>query len=73
MQMSDTEGSDYYYFGRVKPFEWRETKQENNAGELLDIVNIKFELEHTVPDDLYEYFGGPEVSDAPSVEALRTA
>lgn len=73
IKKSDNEGSDFYYLGRVKPFEWRETKQENNAGELLDIVNIKFELEHTVPDDLYEYFGGPEVSDAPSVEALRTA
>jgi len=63
IKKSDGEGSDFYYFGRVTPISWRQTKQSSDDGRMLDIVNIKFELEHTVPDDLYEYFGGPGVSD----------
>ena len=62
IKKSDNEGSDFYYLGRVKPFASKQMKQENDDGELLDIVNIKFELEHTVPDDLYEYFGGPDLA-----------
>lgn len=62
IKKSDTEGGDFYYFGRVKPIDWIPTKQKGDNGELLDIVNIKFELEHTVPDDLYEYFGGPDLA-----------
>ena len=62
VKKSDNEGSDFYYLGRVKPFSSKQMKQEGDNGELLDIVNIKFELENTVPDDLYEYFGGPDLA-----------
>lgn len=62
VKKSDNEGNDFYYLGRVTPFSSKQMKQEGDNGELLDIVNIKFELENTVPDDLYEYFGGPDLA-----------
>ena len=59
IKKSDSEGSDFYYFGRVKPIQWRQTIQSDDDGRQLPIVNFKLELEHPAQDDLYEYFGGP--------------
>ncbi len=59
IKKSDSEGSDFYYFGRVRPIEWRQTTQKDDHGNPLPIVNFKLELEHPAQDDLYDYFDGP--------------
>jgi superfamily II DNA or RNA helicase len=59
VKKSDSEGSDFYYFGRVRPIDWRQTVQRDDHGNELPIVNFKLELEHPAQDDLYEYFDGP--------------
>ena len=68
IKKSDSEGADFYYFGRVRPVEWRQTTQMDDHGNPLPIVNFKLELEHPAQDDLYDYFDGPtEVGVAASV------
>jgi hypothetical protein len=68
IKKSDSEGADFYYFGRVRPIEWRQTTQMDDHGNPLPIVNFKLELEHPAQDDLYDYFDGPnEVEVAASV------
>ena len=59
IKKSDSEGSDFYYFGRVHPVSWQETTQTDDNGRQLSIVNFKLELDHLAQDDLYEYFNGP--------------
>ena len=67
IKKSDSEGSDFYYFGRVKPVAWRQTIQLDDQGNQLPIVNFKLELEHPAQDDLYEYFDGPTSIEVGSV------
>ena len=68
IKKSDSEGADFYYFGRVRPIAWQETTQSDDNGKALSIVNFKLELEHPAQDDLYEYFDGPtEINEATSV------
>ena len=59
IKKSDSEGADFYYFGRVRPVDWRQTTQMDDHGNPLPIVNFKLELEHPAQDDLYDYFDGP--------------
>lgn len=56
IKKSDGEGSDFYYMGKVKPKSWSQTTIKNNKGKELPIMNFIFELEHSVREDIYEYF-----------------
>lgn len=56
IKKSDGEGTDFYYMGKAVPFEWGETVIENDAGKKLPIMNFKLRLEHSVRNDIYEYF-----------------
>lgn len=51
----DNEGSDFYYLGKANPVACRQCTIKNNAGKELPIVNFTLELEHSVPDDLFDY------------------
>ena len=56
IKKSDGEGSDFYYMGRVTPVSWRETTILNDEGKKLPIMNFQMKLEHSVRNDIYEYF-----------------
>jgi hypothetical protein len=56
IKKSDGEGTDFYYMGKVMPIDWRETLIENDKGQKLPIMNFKMKLEHSVRNDIYEYF-----------------
>ena len=56
IKKSDGEGTDFYYMGKVTPVSWRQTTIQNNKGKILPIVNFIFKLEHSVREDIYEYF-----------------
>ena len=56
IKKSDDEGKDFYYIGRVEPFDQIETTIKNDKGEELPIVNFKFKINTEVKDELYSYF-----------------
>ena len=56
IKKSDDEGKDFYYIGRVTPFDAIETTIKNNKGKELPIVNFKLKIEKEVKDELYSYF-----------------
>lgn len=58
VKKSDSEGSDFYYFGRVRPTDPVQTTQLDDKGNPLPIVNFKLELDNPARDDIYEYFVG---------------
>ena len=55
IKKSDGEGSDFYYMGKVTPFDWQETTILNDKGKHLPIMNFQMKLEHSVRSDIYEY------------------
>jgi hypothetical protein len=56
IKKSDGEGTDFYYMGCVTPVAWEENVIVNDKGVRLPIMNFKMKLEHSVRNDIYEYF-----------------
>lgn len=58
VKKSDGEGSDFYYMGLAEPIYWEQTEISNDNGKKLPIMNfhLQLELEHSVRDDIYDYF-----------------
>lgn len=56
VKKSDGEGTDFYYLGKAIPIDWKETVIENDKGKKLPIMNFWLKLEHSVRNDIYEYF-----------------
>jgi len=56
IKKSDDEGRDFYYMGTVKPNHWEEATITNNKGKELPIVHFYFDMDHSVRNDIYEYF-----------------
>ncbi|MDY5181268.1 DUF3427 domain-containing protein [Butyribacter sp.] len=58
IKKSDGEGTGFYYMGKVSPIDYMQTEIENDNGQKLPIMNFKMKLEHSVREDIYEYFVG---------------
>lgn len=58
IKKSDGEGTDFYYMGKVSPIDYMQTEIDNDNGQKLPIMNFKMKLEHSVREDIYEYFVG---------------
>ena len=56
LKKSDGEGSDFYYMGTVTPNHWEQSTQKNDDGKDLPIVHFYFDMNHSVRNDVYEYF-----------------
>ena len=56
VKKSDGEGTDFYYMGKVRPIEWTQTTIKDDKGKILPIMNFQMQLEHSVRNDIYEYF-----------------
>lgn len=56
IKKSDGEGNDFYYMGKVKPISWSQETIKNEKGKDIPIVNFKFEMEHEVRTDIFDYF-----------------
>lgn len=50
----DNEGSDFYYLGDMKYDSFEDTKMNSAEGK-VDVVNIQFNMETPVPQNLYNY------------------
>ena len=57
IKKSDSEGSDHYYLGCVRPHigQITEEKQRNDAGKELPILRVPFTLEHPVARETFRY------------------
>lgn len=56
VKKSDGEGTDFYYMGRVHPIAWEQKEIYNDKGIALPIMNFRLKLEHSVREDIYQYF-----------------
>ena len=56
IKKSDGEGTDFYYMGKCYPIAWKQTTIRDDKGKELPIMNFTLKLEHSVREDLYEYF-----------------
>lgn len=54
VKKSDDEGSDFYYLGDMKYDSFEDTKMNSTEGK-VDVVNIQFNMETPVPQNLYNY------------------
>jgi hypothetical protein len=52
----DAEGTDFYYLGRAKSQDARQTKMASGSGSRLDVVSMTLGLESPIESSLYEYF-----------------
>lgn len=57
IQRSDGDSNDFYYMGPVKPIVERttQTTMMDDMGRCLPVVNIIFQLQSKVPDDVFSY------------------
>ena len=55
IKKSDDEGLDFYYIGKLSPLSYEQLFREID-GRLNPIVNFKFKIDHTVDENLYNYF-----------------
>lgn len=56
VKKSDGEGTDFYYMGPVTPINWKQTVIKNDLGKQLPIMNFQLKLQHSVREDIYDYF-----------------
>ena len=55
IKKSDDEGLDFYYIGKLSPLSHKQLFREID-GKQNPIVNFKFKIDHTVDENLYNYF-----------------
>ena len=55
IKKSDDEGLDFYYIGKLSPLSHQQLFREID-GKQNPIVNFKFKIDHTVDENLYNYF-----------------
>jgi superfamily II DNA or RNA helicase/HKD family nuclease len=52
----DAEGTDFYYLGKAKSQDARQTEMSGENGSKLDVVSMTLGLESPIESSLYEYF-----------------
>lgn len=54
VKKNDKEGSEFYYLGNMTQENFKDTKMNSN-GKLVNVVNVKFDLETPVSPNLFKY------------------
>ena len=55
VKKNDGEGSDFYYMGQLKYNSFTDTTMKDKDGADVPVVNIQFDMENPVPQNLYNY------------------
>ena len=55
VKKNDGEGSDFYYMGKMKYNSFADTTMKDKDGSRVSVVNIQFDMEIPVPQNLYNY------------------
>ena len=57
IKKDDNEGTDFYYIGKMlTDYDSQEQTQiPNEKGQMLPVVNLKFDIEPAVPQNIYNY------------------
>lgn len=58
VKKSDAESDDFYYISDLTPYEYNQQTIDNDKGNKLPIVNINFEINTPVADNIYKYLIG---------------
>ncbi len=58
IKKNDSEGSEFYYLGKLNTVKnsAQESIIKNDNDEQLSVVNIQFDMQTPVPQNLYHYF-----------------
>ena len=55
VKKNDGEGSDFYYLGKMRYNSFEDTQMKDKNGAMVPVVNIQFDMENPVPQNLYSY------------------
>ncbi|MBQ5471634.1 MAG: DEAD/DEAH box helicase [Treponema sp.] len=55
VKKNDGEGSDFYYMGKMKYNSFEDTTMKDKDGTDVSVVNIQFDMENPVPQNLFNY------------------
>jgi len=55
VKKNDGEGSDFYYMGQLKYNSFTDTTMKDKDGTFVPVVNIQFDMETPVPQNLFNY------------------
>ena len=55
VKKNDGEGSDFYYMGKMRYNSFKDTFMKDKDGSDVSVVNIQFDMENPVPQNLYNY------------------
>ncbi|MBQ0163381.1 MAG: DEAD/DEAH box helicase [Treponema sp.] len=55
IKKNDGEGADFYYMGKMKYNSFEDTTMNDNNGKQVSVVNIQFDMEKPVPQNLFNY------------------
>ncbi len=58
VKKSDAESDDFYYIGDLIPYEYNSQSIKDDSGAKLPIVNINFEINTPVAENIYNYLVG---------------
>ena len=55
VKKNDGEGSDFYYMGKMRYNSYVDTTMKDKEGADVPVVNIQFDMENPVPQNLFNY------------------
>ena len=55
VKKNDGEGSGFYYMGKMRYNSLADTTMKDKEGADVPVVNIQFDMENPVPQNLYNY------------------
>lgn len=55
VKKNDGEGSDFYYMGKMKYNSFEDRTMKDKDGADVSVVNIHFDMENPVPQNLFNY------------------
>ncbi len=58
MKKSDAESDDFYYISDLTPYEYNSQTIKDDSGANLPIVNINYEINTPVAENIYNYLIG---------------
>ncbi len=73
IKKNNDEGSEFYFMGDIHPNKDKveQTTIENDKRKKVSVVRIRFNLEHPVPDNLYNYITTPLINNLNTLKKLN--
>lgn len=59
IKKSNDEGNDFYYMGEVSPTQFDQSEMLDDSGKNVPVVKVKFAMNYSVKENIYEYITTP--------------